>query len=75
MNLSRLQEFSAAKPHERISEAKSKEEMDLREKMITGVESYFGTLETLEWNKLSTEDLRTMYNALLGDKLIKDRLK
>lgn len=50
---------------------KSKENMDKREYKIERIESFFGTLESLEWHKLSDQDLDTMFDALTERKLVK----
>lgn len=50
---------------------KSPEEYKLREKMMSKIEGYFGTLESLAWDKLSTADMTTMYDTLVEKKQIK----
>lgn len=49
-----------------------KESIDynLRDKMISRIEGFFGTLESLMWSKMSTEDMTTMYRKLLDKKLV-----
>ncbi len=50
---------------------RSKEELDIREKMIARIEGYFGSLTSLWWHKLSTEDMTEMYQTLVDNSQIK----
>lgn len=49
---------------------RSNAELDLREKMIARIEGFFGDLQTLRYDQLSTEDLGKMYFSLLDSALI-----
>jgi hypothetical protein len=58
-----------------LNEGKSPEEYKLREQMIDRIEGYFGDLQSLQWDKLSTEDLTKIYDTLVDQKQIKPKIK
>ena len=41
-----------------------------REKMISRIEGWFGTLDSLRWDLLSDSDLIKMYASMVHEKLI-----
>ena len=45
---------------------KTEKELDLREKLIERIEGIVGTLESVPWSKVSTEDMRKLLSTLLG---------
>lgn len=44
---------------------------DHREQLIQRIESYFGDLQSLPYDKVSTADLTKMYERLLEDNMVK----
>jgi hypothetical protein len=53
-----------------IREDEKTDMSDRRQRLIEKIESYFGTLESIPYSKVSTADLTKMYETLLDDKLV-----
>ncbi len=70
MNTNRILEL-AGLPVLAESTTTSANEADRREQFIARIESYFGDLQSMPYDKVSTADLRKMYNRLLEDRLVK----
>ena len=64
MKFAALQELSEA-TRNRTDEAFASAESQIREKMISKIEGVFGTLETLAYSKLSTEDISKIFFVLV----------
>ena len=43
---------------------KTKEEYDYREKMIARIEGIVGSMETIPWSEISTEDMEKLFFEL-----------
>lgn len=71
-NLHRVRAMAGLPSLPIIKEDKSPEEYATREKMISKIEGYFGDLQTVPYDKISSADLLKIYDKLIEKNQIKE---